>query len=138
MDEIRGRLERLIDAWEAGDVDEWAVRDEAEVINLSIPWDELEVDARVPVYEVASQLDLMMHQLVTKDDTPVLRAMLAADPAATPAAWAVWCDYWDSIDYQARARDLASSPFYSGAASSELAHPVRRPRQRSQGRTAGE
>jgi hypothetical protein len=128
MEEIRGRLRRLIDAWEAGAVDEWAVREEAEIIGLAIPWDDLELEARIPVYTVADTLDTMMVSLVTKDDIPVLRALLEAEPSAYEAAWAAWSDYWNSIDYQARARDLLSSPFYGGVAASELAYPTRRPR----------
>jgi len=111
----RSVLRQILIRWQAGEIDEREVHEEAEAIldRYTGERDLPESDERSIGLEVASQLEILNHQLITKDDIPVMLRFLDTERGREIEAWDEWRRYWDSIDYETRRRQLRHNTYYS-------------------------
>jgi hypothetical protein len=110
----RSVLSSWIDRWLDGELTEAQLHELAESVWERCEWPEsAEDDDDSIAIEVLSQLDIMDHQLITKDDGPALLAFLNTPVGEARLGWEVWRRYLDGIDIQARASALAGHEFYS-------------------------
>lgn len=95
-----GAVEAVLARWVAGELGAAEVQ----------AWAGSVVGADASVREVLAELDLLAVFLLTPEDVPALRALLAApDPAAGLDAWT---RYRDAIDLDERSRRLKRDKFY--------------------------
>jgi hypothetical protein len=62
--------------------------------------------------EVLAQLEILNHQLITREDIPALLDFLDTPPRQAARGWKQWRQYWDGIDFAQRRRELATNPYY--------------------------
>ncbi len=62
--------------------------------------------------EVLVQLDIMNHQLITKDDIPAIIEFLKTPKEKEIKGWEIWKNYWENIDFNKRKIELKNNPFY--------------------------
>lgn len=116
MKEIpRSELIELVSKWEAGVLDERQVHEAAETIwsEYRGPRELPREDSRSIAVEVASQLEILNHQLITTHDIAAILSFLETPSGEETDAWEEWLRYWDSLDYEERQTQLASNPYYS-------------------------
>lgn len=101
--------------WARGALDEDGVRDEAEWICETVPWDDRGTEL-TPEAQVCDQLELMHLQLVTRADIPEMQLRLGAADGLEAQARERWDAYWEAVDYRARAASLLDSAFYGAGA----------------------
>jgi hypothetical protein len=111
----RNTLIQLLDAWLLGTYDERQVHERAESI-----MDEMaevpnfsENDPRSIPLEVLVHLDALNHQLITKEDIPIMHEFLSTPIGKEAEAWTRWRQYWDTLDMQTRRLQLQTNPYYS-------------------------
>lgn len=112
--ELRVELQRLVNEWARDLLSTEQLHALAEALwEAGGEWAEYaESDPRSIDVEALSQLEIMNHQLITRDDAPALLSFLATKPGGEQQAWQAWRAYWQSIDYSARTRELAGDRFY--------------------------
>lgn len=110
----RGELRTLLERWRAGTVNEREVHNQAETLMDKLG--ELphypESDPRSIAAEVLLQLEILNHQLITKDDIPAIEAFLDTTLGQEPQGWAQWRSYWKQLDLESRRQELKSNPYY--------------------------
>jgi hypothetical protein len=111
----REELRSLLDRWQTGAINERTVHETAE--ELWARYGEAPVypkeDPRSIALEVVSQLEVLNYQLITPVDVPAFLEFLGAPAGRELAAWERWTSYWDGIDYQRRAVELADKSYYA-------------------------
>ncbi len=111
----RSTLIELLDAWLLGTYDERQVHERAESIMdemAEVP-NFAENDPRSILLEVLVHLDALNHQLIMKEDIPVMREFLSTPTGKETEAWTRWRQYWDTLDLQTRRLQLQDHPYYS-------------------------
>jgi hypothetical protein len=110
----RHELQTLLRLWEEGKHSERDVHEEAERLwEMGRPWPEYpEEDDRSIAVEVLSQLDILNHQLITREDIPAMLTFLSTPPDHARQGWSLWRDYWTNIDFARRREQLADNPYY--------------------------
>lgn len=110
----RDTLRELLTRWLKGDLDERDVHEEAERLwSQSEEWPEYsEEDPRSIPLEVLSQLEILNHQLITKEDVPAMLRFLDTPPSRELDAWRRWREYWDEVDFDKRRQELKDNPYY--------------------------
>jgi hypothetical protein len=104
----------LVTQWEAGSLNEVDVHEKAEELWEQDDWPEYaEEDPRSIAIEVLSQLEILNHQLIIKDDIPAIIAFLKTPEGKERSGWSAWKQYWDSIDLTARKATLKDNLYYS-------------------------
>ena len=110
----RGELQALVESWQGGALSEREVHERAETMLDEVG--ELphypESDPRSIAAEVLLQLDVLNHQLITKEDIPAIKAFLETRPGQESSAWAEWRSYWMQLDLESRRQELESNPYY--------------------------
>ena len=109
--ESRSSVRSLLVAWQSGKVDEQFVHEAAEELEagLEAEGDFPRSDPRSILKEVVSQLSILNHQLVIRADIPEILRFLDAPQGEELQGWSRWSEYWDSQDYEQRAKDLAGT-----------------------------
>lgn len=114
MDRLRMKVRDLLEKWLRGEVGEHEVMEEAERLIDTLGWPEFpEGDDRSIAMEVLSQLEILGHQLITKQDIPAMLHFLSADTGHSLEAWSQWREYWNGVDFSERRQKLKGNPFYS-------------------------
>ena len=109
----RSVLRSLVLRWATGELTERNVHETAEGLWESQPWPNYsEADDRSVALEVLTQLDILNHQLITREDIPALLDFLDTPPGQAARGWKHWRQYWDGIDFAQRRRELATNPYY--------------------------
>lgn len=110
----RGVLRSLFEQWSSGEVDEREVHEAAQRIRDSDDnWPEYpKHDPRSIAVEVLTQLDLLNHQLITREDIPTILEFLDTPAGAESDGWERWRDYWAEADLGARSSALQDDPYY--------------------------
>jgi hypothetical protein len=110
----RGKLRALLERWQRGEIDERIVHDEAEAMLEQADWPVYqEADPRSIVVEVLSHLEILDHQLITREDIPTMIAFLDVATGQEPLGWDAWRRYWNAIDFDVRRQALRNNAFYS-------------------------
>src|SRR5512138_2035866 len=113
MELARSWLQRLLDRWEAGEITEKQVHEQAEERWDAEEWPILpETDPRSIQLEVLSILDSLNVQWVTKEDIPAIRSFLRTPVGAELSGWKSWRSYWNGVDFEKRRTELAGT-YYS-------------------------
>ncbi|MCE2030335.1 hypothetical protein [Sessilibacter corallicola] len=63
------------------------------------------------VMEALSQLEILNHQLICKDDIPAIKRFLENNKNPE-SSWADWESYWNSVDFNEREGRLNAIEFY--------------------------
>lgn len=107
-------LRSLLERWQAGEVDERFVHEEAERLwGHRDEWPLYrETDPRSIPLEVLEQLEILNHQLITREDVPTMLAFLDTPPGEQTRGWAAWRRHWQEVDIDARRTALAHNPYY--------------------------
>ena len=110
----RVELTKLLELWKAGSLNEREVHERAEFLLDEIG--ELpnysESDPRSVAAEVLMQLEILNHQLITREDIPAMEAFLRAQPGHEAEAWAKWRSYWEQLNIESRRQKLGNNPYY--------------------------
>jgi hypothetical protein len=114
LDEVdRSILRSLLLQWGTGKLSEKDVHETAEGLWERHEWPEYcETDDRSIAIEVLAHLEILNHQLITRDDVPALLDFLDTPPGQAARGWIRWRQYWDGIDFAQRRRELATNPYY--------------------------
>ncbi len=105
---LREELNQLLIRWNTGILTADEVHLEAERLLDNHGWIEInKSDPRSIEYELLSQLDLLNHQLITKDDISAMLCFLHASAGDEIKAWENWAEYWTRIDINKRLDPLA-------------------------------
>ncbi len=115
MSEVkRDVLRRLLARWQSGELNERTVHQEAEVLwEANDSWPECEdTDPRSIGIEALSHLDILNHQLITREDIPAFLHFLEAPEGHESDAWREWRKYWETVDFDARKCELADNAYY--------------------------
>lgn len=108
-------LRNLLRRWQAGELTDLQVREEAEAF-----WEQLsEVprfskdDPRSINFEVLLNLNMLYQQLIIPEDIPALLGFLDTPVGKEREGWQALHDYWASVDFKQRLQVLRSHPYYS-------------------------
>jgi hypothetical protein len=114
LDKIdRSTLRSLLLQWDSGKLTEKAIHEAAEGLWERYDWPEYsDTDDQSIAIEVLAQLEILNHQLITREDIPALLDFLETPPGQAARGWKQWRQYWDSIDFALRRRELATNPYY--------------------------
>ncbi|NUM73150.1 hypothetical protein HUU40_02200 [candidate division KSB1 bacterium] len=114
MSITRTTVIELLSDWQAGKIDEKGVHEKAEQLLEQLNWPEYtQEDHRSIVVEILMQLEILNHQLITRDDIPAMMAFLQTSSGQQLQGWKDWRAYWDSLDIKKRKETLRSNPYYS-------------------------
>ncbi len=109
----REKLRQLVNDWADGLIAVEDVHEQAEAYWQE--YDQLELSKddpnSIPV-EVLSQLEILNHQLITRDDAPAILEFLDVPLGSEREGWKVWRSYWDGLDYDARKLQLKQNEYY--------------------------
>lgn len=109
----RRRLLDLLDKWEEGILSEVEVHEQAEKLWEQNDWPDYdEGDSRSIGIEVLSQLEILNHQLITKEDIPAILHFLETPEGRERDGWDAWRRYWNNLDFTARKERLKNLPYY--------------------------
>lgn len=113
MQALTKQLRDLLRAWQRGELTAREVHESAEAILRQVgrPIVPEEDSHSIPL-EVVSQLDILNHQWIVRDDIPAILDFLNTEPGDEILAWSRWRSYWAGIDYEARKRMLREDPYY--------------------------
>lgn len=110
-------LKNILVKWLCGKINEAEVLDRAGIIesrynsrNKKTNYKKSQVESIFE--EVLYKLDGVHYQLIIKEDIPIIIKFLETKPNDTSEAWKIWNDYWRSIDYEKRKKELINSNFY--------------------------
>lgn len=115
-DDLTGFLRTTLARWGAGEITERQVHELAEERWESFPKgppNHPHNDPRSIPIEVLSQLEILNEQLITREDIPAFVDFLATPRGREEDGWMRLESYWDSVDFDARLRQLADNPYYS-------------------------
>ena len=111
----RDVIQTLLERWQSGVIDEREVHEEAEML-----WDEHEEWPTFPEHhpesiaiEVLSHLEILNHQLITREDIPAMLTFLDTPPGKELQGWKAWRRYWEGLDLRSRQKALKDNPYYS-------------------------
>lgn len=103
----------LLDKWEAGILSEAEVHENAEKLWEENDWpDYKEGDSRSIAIEVLSQLEILNHQLITKEDIPAIVHFLKTPGGQERDGWDAWRRYWNNLDLATRKERLKNHSYY--------------------------
>ncbi len=110
---LRENILEIIKKWNESSLTEFDVHSFAEdlVEHLEVCEDKESSDTIAS--EVLFQLDIMNHQLITKDDIPAIEEFLKTHRGEEVRGWDSWKNYWETIDFDKRKIELKNNPFYS-------------------------
>ena len=115
IDINRDIIQTLLEKWGSGAIDERAVHEAAERL-----WDQFEEWPSFPEHlpesiaiEVLSHLEILNHQLMTREDIPAMLGFLDTPPGKELQGWEAWRRYWDELDFKSRQEALKRNPYYS-------------------------
>lgn len=104
----------LLERWKLGQLTEIELHEEIESFWERGNWPQFpREDPRSILVEVLSQLDILNHQLIAKDDIPAIIEFLHTPKGKELEAWKSWKEYWASVDYERRKQLLKHNPYYS-------------------------
>ena len=107
------KLIQLLTQWKSGLLTEKDIHEEAELMLDSFELKEaLKSDPYSLIKEVLRGLSLLNHELAIVEDIPAILEFLQASPGKELEAWEKWNQYWDSIDFDERAKNLANHGYY--------------------------
>jgi hypothetical protein len=115
MKKLREAIGDLMNQWEVGAIDEHTVLVEAEKLfeqyyqGIDYP----KSDFRSILVEILSQLEILHHQWIIKEDISVIKAFLNTTRGNELQAWDNWIEYWESIDFEQRKNRLKGNEFYT-------------------------
>ncbi len=114
MKEIyRKLLLDLVTQWEAGTLTEVQVHEKAEELWEQEDWPHYAEDNPHSIaIEILSQLEILNHQLITREDIPAIVNFLRTPKDQEKDGWKAWRRYWESMDMEARKRALKDNPYY--------------------------
>lgn len=120
--QLRARIDGLLDAWETGALQAAEVRDHAERLAHDLDWPVTSDADGLPANDrtapgsserhVLEALETLHLSLITREDIPIMRALLATGDDTTDFDWARWDRHWREIDNELRRRDLATDATY--------------------------
>lgn len=106
----RQTLEGLLEDWQKGRLSPRDVHERAEQIwEAHDDWPRSPGEPGAILAEVVSNLDVLNHQLITKEDIPAFLEFLRTPPGQEAEAWDKWRRYWDAIDFEERERQFGDS-----------------------------
>jgi hypothetical protein len=105
----RDELRTVLNSWQSGRLTAGEVHEWAEARFATDAW-ECEDDV---ANEVLAALDTLDMNLVTRDDVPVLLAMLSMPPGQARSAAELLDAHFDGVNLDNRRRSLANDPTYS-------------------------
>ena len=110
----REDLRQLLLSWERREISTQGVHEAAESLleTCDVSFELSRGDPRSIEAEVLSQLDILNHQWITRDDIPTFLQFLAAKAGEEERAWAQYTAYWQTVDFGKRKRDLAGHHYY--------------------------
>ena len=110
---LRHQLLDLLDKWEMGILSEAKVHEKAEKLWEQNDWPDYdEGDSRSIGIEVLSHLEILNHQLITKEDIPAIVHFLKTVEGGEQDGWDAWRRYWNDLDLAARKERLKNHPYY--------------------------
>ncbi|MBI1926186.1 hypothetical protein HYR99_18285 [Candidatus Poribacteria bacterium] len=111
----RAVIQTLLKRWGSGTIDEREVHEEAErLCDQYEEWPTLpERHPESIAIEVLSHLEILNHQLITREDIPVMLAFLDTPLGKELKGWKAWRRYWDGLDFRSRRKVLKHNPYYS-------------------------
>jgi hypothetical protein len=112
----RDDLRDILLRWRSGELTASDVHEAAEQLYESCSTG-LEYQPRGPRSigaEILSQLSILNHQLITRDDIPAMLRFLDVNLGSELDAWSEWTRYIDGIDYQDRENELTYPPYNRG------------------------
>ena len=114
MKEIsRKVLLNLVTQWEKGALTEVEVHERAEDLWEQQDWPHYAEDNPHSIaIEVLSQLEILNHQLITREDIPAIVNFLSTPNGQEEDGWKTWKRYWVNVDLEARKRALKDNPYY--------------------------
>ena len=92
--EVHEEAERLCDHYE-----EWPMFPEHHPESIAI--------------EVLSHLEILNHQLITREDIPAMLTFLDTPLGKELRGWKTWRRYWDGLNLHSRQNVLKNNPYYS-------------------------
>lgn len=108
MNEITKDIEKKLQDWNMNKLSakelQYFAEKKFELLSESL--DEKQKETSVE-YEVISQLEILNHQLIIKEDIPVIIQFLKNEN------WEDWEKYWNQIDFKKRKKILRGDKFYS-------------------------
>ncbi|MDP9311475.1 MAG: hypothetical protein M3R24_11440 [Chloroflexota bacterium] len=122
----RAVLDHLLNCWEVGDIGPWDVVNEAEALEEQALKQRERIITREGVTMLrdfephdprsigATVLELLVTahgSYVLPEDIAVMRTFLQTPLGDEDTAWQMWDTYWNSIDYTARAAQVAALYF---------------------------
>lgn len=103
----------LMDLWKKGDLDETQLHERAEALWEQKDWPlYAEDDPHSIAIEVLSQLDILNHQLITREDIPAIVDFLSTPEGQEKAGWDAWKRYWDDMNLEKRKNELKNNSYY--------------------------
>ena len=114
MNNLRNTIIDLLDRCENNIINEEIVLIEAEVLfgKHYLDIDYPKNDYRSIIIEVLSQLEIIHHQWILKDDISQIRKFLNTSTGNELNAWKDWENYWQNIDFKKRDILIKTSTFY--------------------------
>ncbi len=104
----------LLARWRLDQLTEVELHEEIESIWERDDWSQYpHEDSRSILVEVLSQLEVLNHQLIIKEDIPAIVDFLSTPKGKELEAWKNWMAYWDNVDYERRKQLLKHNPYYS-------------------------
>ncbi len=105
---------QILENWKTGEINEIIAQEKAEKLceefmhYENLPYSNPEAIA----YEILSQLEILSHQLIIKEDIPFMIDFLNTKAGEEKKAWESWQNYWDEIDISDRLDKLRDNNFY--------------------------
>jgi len=103
----------LVAQWELGVLTEVQVHEKAEELWEQEDWPHCAEDNPHSIaIEVLSQLEILNHQLITREDIPAIVDFLRTPKGREESGWKTWRRYWENMDLEARKQILKNNPYY--------------------------
>ena len=111
----RDVIQILLERWGSGTIDEREVHEEAErLCDQYEEWPTLpERHPESIAMEVLSHLEILNHQLITREDIPAMLAFLDTPLGKERQGWKTWRRYWDRLNLRSRRKVLKHNLYYS-------------------------
>jgi len=115
MNNLKDKIYSLLNRWRTDSISKEQVLIEAEDLfgkyykGVDFPMS----DYKSILIEILSQLEIINHQWIIKDDIPAILEFMKTSKGNELQAWEKWEEYWNKIDFEKREKLLGNCEFYT-------------------------